>query len=386
MVKKNNKNQKPNKNKQRRQQQQQKRAVAQQKSTLTNANVAAASFPSSSSHIDSETESLFSDCSVAISRAENSLQSIAHSIHLKFGYCLEQGNRPHMEDALKIIKDSLYSDEIDKICELLDKHNELNENVKLRDRIRAFAGVYDGHGGVETARLLSNKLHVEILKSIKNLHPNAFALTNKIKKAIKNCFEEFDEENLKRILNRNQGMKPKCTSGSTALCMLITNDLYVYISNVGDCRAVLSRQGKAISLSRDHNVDWINERRRVLNAGGKISRSGTINDILAMSRAFGDYELKRKTPLNQSVIIATPQTRLLQLDLKDEFIILATDGFWDVVSNTDAVKFTRQYLKETPDCEEKLNKVCRQLIDLALSRNSDDNISIIVMEIEKLDE
>ena len=84
----------------------------------------------------------------------------------------------------------------------------------------------------------------------------------------------------------------------------------------------------AVPLSIDHKPNSKEERQRIENAGGVVVWAGTwrVGGVLAVSRAFGDRPLKR-------FVIPTPDIKQEQLTSDDEFIILASDGLWDVVSN-----------------------------------------------------
>ncbi|CAI0551509.1 unnamed protein product [Linum tenue] len=53
---------------------------------------------------------------------------------------------------------------------------------------------------------------------------------------------------------------------------------------------------------------------------------------LAMSRAFGDYCIK------DFGLISVPEVTQRHISSKDQFVIMATDGVWDVVSNQEAVQ------------------------------------------------
>lgn len=85
---------------------------------------------------------------------------------------------------------------------------------------------------------------------------------------------------------------------------------------------------------------------------------------------------------------------------RDEFLILASDGLWDVVSNEVACKVVRRSLRggmrrirsqcmmSADDGSEGLNRSCTEdaaamLVELAISRGSKDNISVIVIELRK---
>ncbi|KAF6165790.1 hypothetical protein GIB67_012687 [Kingdonia uniflora] len=75
--------------------------------------------------------------------------------------------------------------------------------------------------------------------------------------------------------------------GSTAATAVMVGN-YLYVTNVGDSRAVISKAGQAIPLSEDHNPNRSNERKRIESAGGVVMWAGTwrVDGVLAMSRAF----------------------------------------------------------------------------------------------------
>lgn len=100
---------------------------------------------------------------------------------------------------------------------------------------------------------------------------------------------------------------------------------------------------------------------RVVAAGGWV-QFNRVNGNLALSRAFGDFVFKRnekRSPIEQ-IVIAYPdiQTRPLSTDL--EFIVIACDGVWDVMTNDEVVEFVRRRLITRMDpvmiCEELITR------------------------------
>jgi serine/threonine protein phosphatase PrpC len=143
-----------------------------------------------------------------------------------------------------------------------------------------------------------------------------------------------------------------------------------FVANVGDSRVVLCREGKAIRLTIDHRPNDIDEIRRVKDAGGTIVNN-RVNAILAITRAIGDVYL-------HPMVTSDPYTTVVDLMYeKDQFLIVACDGVWDVVSDQDAI----DHVKDEPDPRIAAMK----LRDLAYSRNSTDNISVIVVRITNHD-
>ena len=69
--------------------------------------------------------------------------------------------------------------------------------------------------------------------------------------------------------------------------------------------------------------------------------------MLIPTRSFGDFLLKsehEKPPWKQ-VISAVPQIQISHLDSQWEFVIVASDGIWDAMSNQDMITFVRQRLQ-----------------------------------------
>ncbi|CAL9046891.1 unnamed protein product, partial [Musa banksii] len=84
----------------------------------------------------------------------------------------------------------------------------------------------------------------------------------------------------------------------------------------------------AIAVSRDHKPDQTDERQWIEDAGGFVMWAGTwrVGGVLAVSRAFGDRHLKQ-------FVVADPENHVEAVDGSLEFLILASDGLWDVVTN-----------------------------------------------------
>lgn len=70
------------------------------------------------------------------------------------------------------------------------------------------------------------------------------------------------------------------------VALLVKNKLYV--ANAGDSRCVVSINGKAHDMSKDHKPEDELEAKRIDSAGGKITGDGRINGGLNLSRALGN--------------------------------------------------------------------------------------------------
>ncbi|VAI55401.1 unnamed protein product [Triticum turgidum subsp. durum] len=141
-------------------------------------------------------------------------------------------------------------------------------------------GVFDGHGGARAAEYVKKHLFSNLIK-----HPKFMTDT---KAAIAETFNHTDSEFLKADSSHTRD------AGSTASTAILVGGRLV-VANVGDSRAVVSKGGKAIAVSRDHKPDQTDERQRIEEAGGFVMWAGTwrVGGVLAVSRAFGDKLLKQ---------------------------------------------------------------------------------------------
>ena len=90
-------------------------------------------------------------------------------------------------------------------------------------------------------------------------------------------------------------------------------------------------------------------------------------------------------------VICKPEVTMRTLTNRDEFLILATDGLWDVISNEVACRVVRRCLNgqirrkslENIVNENRASEAAAVLVELAIARGSKDNISVIVVELRK---
>lgn len=87
--------------------------------------------------------------------------------------------------------------------------------------------------------------------------------------------------------NSTSSEKISYWAGTTAVVLLVTKTRY-YVANIGDSRAVLSRNDTAVPLSNDHKPGVPTEKNRIEKAGGYV-KLGRVNGTLSLSRAFGDF-------------------------------------------------------------------------------------------------
>ncbi|KAL5567582.1 hypothetical protein UlMin_024157 [Ulmus minor] len=263
-----------------------------------------------------------------------------------------------------------------------------------------FYGVFDGHGCSHVALRCKDRLH-EIVKEELESDQSAVDWKEKLKRS----FTRMDEE-VVQVSNddektncRCELQTPQCDAvGSTAVVALVSTEKVV-VSNCGDSRAVLCRNGVAIPLSSDHKPDRPDELLRIEAAGGRVIYwdGPRVLGMLAMSRAIGDNYLK-------PYVIPEPEVTITNRTVDDECLILASDGLWDVVSNETACGVARMCLRAqkpasptiSPGTDpavradaalESSDKACADasilLTKLALARHSTDNVSVVVVDLRR---
>lgn len=296
--------------------------------------------------------------------AETQSTEIVHEggFKLLVGACALQGRRPYMEDRRAIV-------------ESLRKPGAGSDHPPC-----SFFAVYDGHGGQLASSFAAANLH-EFLRESKHF-PHAPL----------DALHEACETTDRLYLEKHQSASSQ--DGSTA-CMVLLVDKTLYVANVGDSRAVLCRKGKAYPLSDDHKPDKPSEKKRIEDSGGVVKKGSFFNipmgpfrvyqgdgmrGGLAVSRALGDTFYKDpKRPPSEWLVSGTPEIKEEPLTPgEDEFFIVASDGFWDVFSNDNAIFLTKEMLQNK---DLSIADVSQALATKAFARESLDNITVVVVHI-----
>ena len=148
------------------------------------------------------------------------------------------------------------------------------------------------------------------------------------------------------------------------------------MANAGDCRAVLSRQGTAIEMSKDHRPCCKKERTRIESLGGFVD-DGYLNGLLGVTRALGDWHLEGMKEIGERLgpLTAEPELKMITLSKEDEFLIIGSDGIWDFFTSQNAVDFARRRLQEHNDAR----LCCREIIEEAIKRGATDNLTVVLV-------
>ena len=211
--------------------------------------------------------------------------------------------------------------------------------------------VFDGHGGDETAKLCVRKFP-EIFKQCLKENPSNY------EKAIKNSFFLMDKEIAK--MNKNE-------MGNTGTIVFINNNI-LYCANIGDSSCCLLGKTNEFITIEDKCTNN-NEKIRIEKLGGKII-DDRIDGILSISRGFGDYDLKNKG------LISEPHITKKLIDNNLNYCILASDGVWDTLNLDDVTKITNEN-------KNHFNDIAKIIVETAMKKGSEDNISCIVIELNK---
>ncbi|TET06436.1 protein serine/threonine phosphatase 2C family protein [Candidatus Dependentiae bacterium] len=214
-----------------------------------------------------------------------------------------------------------------------DNRKKGQDRYEIREAGKYYIGaVYDGHGPADD---VVNYVRKNLIEYIITYTRNGASILD----SIKNTFTQTECE-----IN-DCGLE----GGTTALIAILDKDtMKLHVANLGDCRAVLCRNKNPFELSSDHKPNKPDEQKRIEEKGGYIEYDGVhrING-LAVSRSFGDLDLKEE---NLGCIISEPEIVEESLQPEDQFLILASDGIWDVIDNQEAVTMVQRAfkLKRTP--------------------------------------
>jgi serine/threonine protein phosphatase PrpC/ubiquitin-protein ligase len=264
------------------------------------------------------------------------------------GHAGGQGRRRTMEDAVVI-------------------QQKINLIKKYTSTSSIFA-IFDGHAGDTCVKFVEENLP-NIL--INELNSNDIDF----REAIGRTFLKTD----------NLFLADSCIShtrsGCTACLVMFDGQDKLYAGNLGDCRAVLCREkGEAQELTFDCRADRPDEIARIIDSGGFVNNK-RVNGQLAVSRALGDYDYK----VPKRLVSPSPELTEIRLRTNDEFLLIACDGLWDVLSSEEAIRFVRDRINATGGdaiTATRLSEISDQLVKHAIDdKKSTDNVSVLIAKI-----
>ena len=245
--------------------------------------------------------------------------------------------------------------------------------------------VMDGHGGSVVAQTVKTLLPANLIKAIGDKEPSQDAFAS--------AFSEMDKQ-----IRKKHGQACE-TCGTTCVTTMIS-DKKVYCASVGDSRAVLARKAgtpnDVVTLAYDHKPENEGERARIEKAGGHVENNRT-NGNLAMSRALGDYVYKNVAgkPMDEQLVINVPDVISAERKEGDEFVVVACDGIFDVLSNEDLVAVIRDEMAKLAAPGTRLTTAQLETVSGNLTKHclapataqgpargeGSDNMSIIIVQL-----
>ncbi|KAG7015834.1 putative protein phosphatase 2C 60, partial [Cucurbita argyrosperma subsp. argyrosperma] len=142
------------------------------------------------------------------------------------------------------------------------------------------------------------------------------------------------------------------------------------LANLGDSRAVLGRLVRStgevlpIQLSSEHNVSIQSVRQEMQSMHPDDSQIVVlkhnvwrVKGLIQISRSIGDVYLKKpefnreplytkfrlREPFSKPILSSEPAVSVHELDPDDQFLIFASDGLWEHLSNQDAVDIVHKH-------------------------------------------
>ncbi|KAJ3672378.1 hypothetical protein LUZ60_007099 [Juncus effusus] len=273
-----------------------------------------------------------------------------------------------------------------------------------------FVGVYDGHGGPETACFVNDRLfdHVKRFTTEQNTMS-----ADVLRKAY-----QATEDDFLSIVRSQFPTKPQIAAvGSCCLVGVISSGT-LYVANAGDSRAVLGKGVKAtgevvgVQLSEEHNVSIESVRKELQRMHPEDERVVVlkhnvwrVKGLIQVCRSIGDIYLKKpefnreplyikfrlREPFKKPIMSSEPAITTHPLQPHDLFLIFATDGLWEHLTNQEAVdivhkgprngsakRLVKTALQEAAKKREMRYSDLKK-IDRGVRRHFHDDISVVVI-------
>jgi len=239
-----------------------------------------------------------------------------------------------------------------------------------------YFGVFDGHGGADAAKFCASRMHAVVLEEINA----ALAASSSNKAVAPTSTGEWMSATLMRAfvsLDKEFAAISEGTYVGTTAVVVVLGRQRMWVAHCGDSRCVLSRNGDATALTQDHKANRDDEVARVQAAGGHVWWDRVMGE-LAVSRAIGDHCLR-------PYVIPEPEVSMLDCTPKDEVLVLASDGLWDVMGNQEAADMALHSLvaAETQGLlgVAAVKKASAALTKAALDRGTRDNVTVLVVDL-----
>ncbi|EIE26090.1 protein serine/threonine phosphatase 2C [Coccomyxa subellipsoidea C-169] len=305
------------------------------------------------------------------------LPAIPPTLDIFYGAAEDRSSRDYMQDRHTIVS------------ELLPDSSEPWAASLASIEPRSFAAVYDGHKRSESAETARHRLHALLAKEPAVFGMQGQSARDEVFGAIKRAFLTLDDEILTQA---HESGCADCQFGGTTALMALRIGHVLYLAHVGDSGAVMVCTAYdlhfPLRLTTDHKPNRPDEHARIAGAGGAIDErhnrvvsepkphNGRVT-LLSMSRCLGDAPFKAD---GKEVVDCTPEMRRIELQPGDSAVVLATDGLWDVMSDTDVVSIVTKVRGELGTIDDgAAARVAQALVDESLRKGTRDNITALVL-------
>lgn len=252
------------------------------------------------------------------------------------------------------------------------RHRRTNEDGHcMIDRFRGkegegFFAIYDGHGGRGAVNIVQNRFHNIFESELNDMENSQQSELIDVTQVFNQAYSRMDAElKLQEILY----------NGATSITCYIrplpsSKKRFLYVANCGDARVVISKKdGTAERLTYDHKASDEGEVKRIKAKNGFVAYN-RVNGVLSVTRSFGDHAMK-------DWVISEPYHSFVDLTENEyDYLILACDGVWDVISDQECVNLIHENAN-TMNCQQLAEFILKR----SLSLGSTDNISIIIIKL-----
>ncbi|CAN6172775.1 unnamed protein product, partial [Urochloa humidicola] len=290
--------------------------------------------------------------------------------------------------------------------------NQLLEDQCLVESSRylgTVVGVFDGHGGPEAACFIRDHL-------LSNLQA-ASGPQGMTTHAIREAFLAV-EKGFITLVSHQWETKPMLSTVGSCCLVGVVHRRTLFIANLGDSRAVLGRsvhatgEVLAMQLSEEHNVrlEKVRNELRLEHPDDPdivvlVHNIWRVRGMIQVSRSIGDAYLKHpqynkeplhakfrlRKPFSKPLLSANPSIVSHSIEPRDHFVIFASDGLWEHLSNQEAVDIVQNHQRE--GSAKRLIKAALQeaakkremryshliKIDKGVRRHFHDDITVVVL-------
>ncbi|KAJ4721996.1 putative Protein phosphatase 2c [Melia azedarach] len=226
-----------------------------------------------------------------------------------------------------------------------------------------FVGVYDGHGGPDAARYVCDHL----FRNFQAISAETQGIVTR--ETIERAFR-LTEEGFTAKVSELWNTQPQIATVGSCCLVGVIHQQTLLVANLGDSRVVLGKKvgntggTAAIQLSTEHNANLEEIRRELKELHPNdpeivILRHGVwrVKGIIQVSRSIGDVYMKHvqynrepinakfrlPEPMNMPILTANPTIISHPLHPNDSFLIFASDGLWEHLSNEKAVDIVHSH-------------------------------------------